>query len=370
MLGLLSVYSASFAVGYFEYGNAHYFIFRQLVFAGVGLLLMLGLMWVDYRRLRRPSVFFILLALALLGAVLLPGVGVVRNGAARWLSVGPVEVQPSELAKLAVILYISAWLASRGPQVKQMSLGFLPFVLMVGLVGGLVVVEPDMGTAVIIVLVATTLFFMAGAPISHLAILLVVGSFLSYLLVLTHDYRLARITAYVSAENDPQGTGFHVLQLLNALGSGGLLGLGWGASRQKFFYIPGAHTDGVFAILGEELGFVGAVAVMLLFVVLLARGLRIAALARDRFGRLLAVGITSWIGYQALINMGGMTGVIPLTGVPLPLFSYGGSALVSNMIGLGLLLSVSRYIVPRPEAATSTSAGPWGPAVSRRRLSS
>ena len=368
VVGLLSLYSASLAEAEREYGNPNYFIVRQAIFALVGLAAMLALMRWDYRRLRRASVLLMLVSIMGLVAVLLPGIGVVRNGAARWLDVGPVEVQPSELAKLALVLYMSAWLASRGEHVRDLSLGFLPFVVIVGLVAGLVLVEPDMGTAVVLVLVACTLFFLAGAPVSHLALFLVVGALVSYAVVLTHDYRLARVEAFLAPEADPYGKGFQLLQLKTALASGGLMGLGWGAGRQKFGFVPGAHTDGVFAILGEELGFVGAVAVLALFALLVGRGIYTAVRVGDPFGRLVAAGVSAWLGYQTLINIGGISGLIPLTGIPLPFFSYGGSALIANLAAVGLLLSVSRQAWGGQEARGPSPQGWWPGGPGRRGI--
>ncbi len=366
VVGLLSLYSASFAVGEREYGNPNYFIVRQAVFALVGLAAMLALMRLDYRRLGRLSVLLMLASIVGLVAVLIPGVGVVRYGSARWLDVGPAEVQPSEVAKLGLVLYMSAWLASRGEHIRHLSLGFLPFVIIVGLVCGLVLVEPDMGTAVVLLAVATTLFFLAGAPISHLALFLVLGALVSYAVVLTHDYRLARVEAFLAPEADPYGKGFQLIQLKTALASGGLLGLGWGAGRQKFGFVPGAHTDGVFAILGEEMGFVGAMAVVALFALLVGRGIYIALRVRDPFGRLVAVGVSAWLGYQTFINLGGISGLIPLTGIPLPFFSYGGSALIANLAAVGLLLSVSRHAWTGEEGRQPSAAG-WRAGSPRRR---
>ena len=343
IVGLLTVYSASFAVGHLEYGNTNYFVTRQAIFALVGLALLWLFMRMDYHRLRYLSVPMMAVALVGLLAVLLPGVGVERNGASRWLDLGLLEIQPSEFAKLAIIVYISAWLASRRDDIKKFSLGFVPFVLMVGLVGGLVVIEPDMGTTIIIVLTTSTLFFVAGAPLSHLALLIGVGALMSFGLIFAQEYRLDRLTSFVAAGEDPQGTGFHVLQLLIAFGSGGPAGLGWGASRQKFFYLPGAHTDGVFAIIGEELGFIGAVAVLSLFAFLIYRSFKVVMNSRDQFGALLGIGIISWIGCQTIINIGGITRTIPLTGIPLPFLSYGGSSLIALLAGVGILLNVSRY---------------------------
>jgi len=318
-------------------------VIRQTIFAMGGIFALVFFMRLDYHFLRSLSVAMMGAALLGLIAVLVPGVGVEHNGAARWLPAGPLELQPSEFAKLAMVVYISAWLSSRREQLSDVSLGLLPFVLMVGVVGGLIVVEPDMGTAIVIVMTTVTLFFVAGAPLVHLALLFMAGSAAAWGMILMQPYRLDRMASFLSAENDPQGTGFHILQLLIAQGSGGIAGLGWGASRQKFFYVPGAHTDGIFAIISEELGFIGAFLVLSLFVFFVYRGLRTTLQSRDQFGVLLSVGVVSWIAYQALINLGGITRTIPMTGIPLPFLSYGGSSLVSVMAGVGVLLSVSRY---------------------------
>jgi cell division protein FtsW len=344
VVGLLAVYSASFALGELEFGDTNYFIVRQAAAAVLGLGLLWFFMRMDYHHLYTLSLLMMVLALVGLLAVLVPGIGLEQNGAHRWLSLGPLPpLQPSEFAKLAIIVYIAAWLASRRENIKHFSMGFVPFTLMVGLVASLVVIEPDMGTTVVIVATTCTLFFVAGAPLSHLALLMAGGGFMSWVLIAITDWRVDRITAFISPESDPEGTGFHIIQLLIALGSGGPVGLGWGESRQKFFYVPGSHTDGVFAIIGEELGFVGAVAVIALFAFLVYRGIRTALNAHDLFGAYLAVGILSWIAYQTLINIGGITRSIPMTGIPLPFISYGGSALVATMAGVGILLSVSRY---------------------------
>lgn len=357
--GLLAVYTSSFAVGYQEYGDTNYFVGRQAVFALLGVGALVFFMRTDYNRLRAWSVPMLLLAFVGLILVLVPGVGVERNGATRWLVLGPVSLQPSEFAKLAVVIYIAAWLASRGKDINQFSLGFVPFVLLLGIVGGLIMAEPDMGTTIIVFIAASTLFFVAGAPLSHLALLIGVGSVISYAVVLQRDYQLDRLALFVNPNSDPQGGGFQIIQLLVALGSGGPLGEGWGEGRQKFFYVPGAHTDGVFAILGEELGFFGLLAIMSLFAFFIYRAALVTIRSRDRFSLLLCIGIIAWISGQTLINIGGITRTIPLTGVPLPFLSYGGSSLIMLMAAVGVLLSVSRY--------ASSEAAPASPASSTRR---
>ncbi len=343
MAGLLAVYTSSFAIGYREFGDTNYFVARQAIFSLAGVGAMVFFMRMDYNRLRLWSVPLLALAFIALILVLVPGVGAERNGAARWLIAGPLSFQPSEFAKLAVVIYIAAWLAGRGQDISKFSLGFVPFVLFLGVVGGLVIAEPDMGTTVIIFLVASTLFFVAGAPLSHLGLLVAVGFLISYFVIQQREYQLDRLAIFLDPGADPQGGGFQTIQLLVALGSGGPLGLGWSASRQKFFYVPGSHTDGVFAILGEELGFIGLMFILGLFVFFIYRALRVTLRSPDRFGMLLSIGIVSWIAFQTLINIGGITRTIPLTGVPLPFLSYGGSSLVMLMAAVGVLLSVSRY---------------------------
>ena len=315
-------------------------------------------MRIDYNRLRALSVPMLGLALMGLLLVLIPGIGKAHNGASRWLEYGPVSIQPSEYAKLAVIVYIAAWLASRGDDIHKFSLGFVPFVLMLGIIGGLVIAEPDMGTTIIILLCASTLFFVAGAPLSHLGLLIAVGAVICYAVVLHRSYQLDRLVTFVDPASDPQGGGFQILQLLIALGSGGPLGLGWSESRQKFFYVPGSHTDGVFAILGEELGFLGLLAILGLFAFFVYRGLKVTTRSPDRFATLVTIGIISWISFQTLINIAGITKTVPLTGVPLPFLSYGGSSLIATMAGVGILLSVSRYTSQqRPRVAPQPRAG-------------
>jgi cell division protein FtsW len=315
---------------------------RQAGAALIGLVLLFGLMRLDYRLLRYASPALMLGAVLTLAAVLV--IGNDAYGARRWIPLGPLPpFQPSEFAKLALVIYISAWLASRGGTLRSFYLGFLPFVFLVGVVAALIIMEPDTGTAAIIVMTTGALFFLAGASLTHFGAVVGIVLVTGVLLVLGGEYRSDRIFAFTSAEEDPAGVGFHTLQLLIALGSGGVEGLGLGVSRQKFFYIPGAHTDGVFAIIGEETGFIGAMVVVALFAYLVYRGFRVAMNARDDFGCYLAMGIVCWLAFQALINVGGITRSIPLTGIPLPLISYGGSSLVMTMAGIGVLLSVSRY---------------------------
>ena len=363
VIGLIFVYSSSFAIALAHFDNVNYFLIRQAASALIGLVALFTFMRFDYRNLRFASPALMLAAVLSLTAVLF--IGGDAYGARRWISLGSLPpFQPSEFAKLALIIYISAWLASRGRDVKSFALGFVPFTFLVGVVAALIIMEPDTGTAIIVVMTTAALFFLAGASVTHFATLMAIGGVTGLLLIIGGEYRSDRIFAFVSAEADPSGRGFHTLQLLIALGSGGVQGLGLGVSRQKFFYIPGAHTDGVFAIIGEETGFIGTVIVLALFAYLIYRGFRVAMNARDDFGCYLAMGIVCWLAFQALINIGGITRSIPLTGIPLPFLSYGGSSLITTMAGIGILLNVSRYGKDKPYAQRADRRRARAPAVS------
>ncbi len=356
IIGLITVYSSSYALGYAQFQDANYFVKRQAVFLVIGFGVLIIAMMTDYRLLMRTSPLLMLMALIGLTAVLIPGIGMTQNGAHRWIALGPLPaLQPSEFAKLAVLIYMAAWLTAKGDQVQDVSLGVMPFVTMVGLIGALIMLEPDMGTAVIVSAITGTLFFVSGAKWTHLGAVVGSGLLLGAILIMSSGYRASRILSFTSAEDHADGVGFHTLQLIVAFGSGGIFGRGLGVSRQKFFYIPGSHTDGALAIIGEELGFIGVMLVLALFTYLLWRGLKIVQSAPDQFGSLLAMGALSWIAFQFVINVGGVTRAIPLTGIPLPFLSYGGSALIATLAAMGVLLSVSRYsaiVDPEREAPT------------------
>jgi cell division protein FtsW len=341
VIGVIFVYSSSFAIALAHYDNINYFFFRQIFAVALGLGALVFFMSIDYHRLRVFSPIIMLGAVVSLALVLF--IGNDAYGARRWIDLGPMPFQPSEFAKLALIIYISAWLASYRRNLTSFSSGFAPFIFAVGVVAALILMEPDTGTTAVIVATTLALFFIAGGSLLHVVTLGCTGLVAGVLLILADGYRADRLLAFTSAEDDPGGLGFQTLQLLIALGSGGLEGLGLGVSRQKFFYIPGAHTDGIFAIIGEEAGFIGSMVVIGLFVYLVYRGFRVAMRAHDDFGSYLAMGVVCWIAFQTLVNIGGITRSIPLTGIPLPFVSYGGSSLIMVMAGIGVLLSVSRY---------------------------
>lgn len=342
-IGLYAVFSASFAMAITEYRDVMYFLSRQVLWAVVGLIGLALSMKMPYQVWKPLSPLMLILALGTLALVLVPGIGVSQYGATRWLKLGPFVIQPSEFAKLALIIYMSAWFSERKDKLQGVSSGFLPFVAMLALVTWLVMKEPDLGTAVIIAATLITMFFLAGADPKQVGLLVAGAIVAAVFLVSSAGYRSERWLSFVDPWQDPDGRGFHIIQLLIALGSGGPWGVGLGASRQKFFYVPGAHTDGVFAIIGEEVGFIGSLAVLAIFAALVYRGIRIVSQTKEPFGILLAAGITSLIAYQTIINLGGVTQSIPLTGIPLPFISYGGSSLATTMTGVGILLNISKH---------------------------
>jgi cell division protein FtsW len=343
VLGTLMVYSASFVVAHNEFNDDAYFLVRQLMWIGVGSLGMLVAVRVDYRRWRALSLPIMFICIGLLVLVLVPGIGSSSYGAVRWLKAGPFQIQPSEIAKLAIILYLADWLARRGPVVGDFFRGLLPFAIIVTIVATLIEVQPDLGTTGIIVGVSACVFFVAGANLLHILLLGFAGT-AAGMVLLAHlsGYQLERIRAFVDPWSDVQGSGWHTAQGLIAVGSGGLFGQGLGNGLQKYYWVPNAHTDAIFAMIGEELGFVGCVGVLALFGVLAWRGFLIAWQAPDPFARVFATGLTSMLTLQALVNVAVVTNSLPYTGVTLPLVSFGGSSTVISLIAVGLLLNISR----------------------------
>jgi cell division protein FtsW len=359
--GIVMVYSASFIVAHNEFGDGNYFLSRHLIALAVGLVLMGFLAGVDYRRWRPWTLLGVAVAVVALIMVLVPGLGIEQYGARRWLWTGGVlpGLQPSEFAKLALILFMASWLAGKGERVGQFTSASLPFLAIVGVVAGLIMREPDMGTTIVLVLAAVTVFWVAGANLAHVGSVAGVGVMAAVWLATSAAYRAERLQSWMDPWRDPQGQGWHTVQTLIAIGSGGLTGRGLGDGRAKAYFLPNAHTDAIFAIIGEELGLIGTLVVVLLFAVIAWRGLTIALRAGDRFGQLLAVGVTALVVWQALLHMMVATNAVPYTGITLPFLSSGGSSLVVSLAAVGLLLSVSRA---RPSAAPERAArGPDRP---------
>jgi len=338
IIGLMMVYSATFDWSYQAYQSSFHIASRQFLWVGLGTVALVVATAVPYERWRQLAVPVMGGTLLLLILVLF--VGEDRFGARRSFLDG--SIQPGELTKLTMVVYVAAWLSSKGEQIRDVTYGLIPFAVLIGGVAGLIVVQPDVSTATLVVLTALAMFFFAGADIFQLAAGAAVGSITFVILINQLPHARQRIDEYLLVRQDPRLLGHHVQQVLMALGSGGLFGVGLGQGQQKLGYLPAPHTDSIFAVLGEELGLVGCLTVIVLFVLLAYRGFKIALDAPDAFAALLACGITCWLSVQALINVAVMTGLVPFTGVALPFISAGGSAMVVSLTGVGMLLSVSR----------------------------
>lgn len=340
-IGLMMVHSASTVISLQKYGDAFYFIKRQLLWAGLGCVLMFVMANYDYHNLRKWAPKIMIISFLFLMVVLTP-LGASRGGSQAWLGIGSFGIQPSEFAKLALILFLAHYLTDAKERMQSFFRGFLPPLLMALVAVGLIMLEPDLGQSVVIMGTTIILLFAAGARPSHLGALGGTGLLGFGVLVAAAPYRMERIVSFIDPWKDPLGNGYQIIQSLYALGSGGLVGLGLGNSRQKYLYLPEPQTDFVYSILGEEMGFLGAATVLVLFAVLVWRGFRTAMFATDEFGSLLAVGITGMIAVQVLINVGVVTGSIPATGITLPFISFGGSSLTLMLTAVGILLNISR----------------------------
>lgn len=341
--GLVAIYSTSAIFAGERFGDSLFFLERQLLWVLLGLVAMLAAWKIKYEWIKNLSKPLLFLALTLLILVLFPQFGREAGGAQRWLRIGEgFSFQPSELAKLALLIYLADYLARKQDRLKNFWRGFLPPLLIVGGIVGLIFLQPDMGTGLFLGMVSVILLFIAGVRMIHLTGLALFFLPVFYFLVMGAGYRMRRILTFLDPGKDPLGAGFQITQSFLALGLGGMRGVGLGESRQKLFYLPAAHTDFIFSIVGEELGFLGTVSLVILFLVFLWSGMRIASQAPDLFGYFLGIGITLAIVLRAMINMGVATGSLPTTGIPLPFISFGGSALLFSMIGVGLLLNIAR----------------------------
>ncbi|MBS4172426.1 stage V sporulation protein E [Bacillus sp. FJAT-49736] len=342
-IGLIMVYSASAIWANYKFDDSFYFAKRQLLFAGIGVIGMFFIMNVDYWTWRTWAKLLLIFCFALLVLVLIPGIGMERNGSRSWIGVGAFSIQPSEFIKLAMIAFLAKFLSENQKYITTIKKGLAPSLALVFLAFGMIMLQPDLGTGTVMLGTCIIMIFISGARIAHFAFLGIMGVAGFVGLILSAPYRMDRITSFMDPWKDPLGTGFQIIQSLYAIGPGGLFGLGLGQSRQKFFYLPEPQTDFIFAILAEELGFIGGTLVLLLFALLLWRGIRIALGAPDLYGSFLAVGIISMIAIQVMINIGVVTGLMPVTGITLPFLSYGGSSLTLMLFAVGVLLNVSRY---------------------------
>ncbi len=343
-IGIIMVYSASQVTAYEKLDDTFFYLKKQLIWALLGIVAMVSVMKIDYWKYKKWAVPFLVVAFLLLIIVLLPGIGKNVKGAQRWLGVGMLRVQPSEVIKLSLVIFMALGLSKYKDRMRYFARGMLPFLVILALACGLILLQPDLGTAVSAAGTVYIMLFAAGARGKHMFYLALSGLAAIGAAIILEPYRMSRFLAFLDPWKDPRGTGFHIIQSLYALGSGGLFGAGLGQSHQKFFYLPEQHTDFIFAVLGEELGFIGGAFVLLLFLIFVWRGFKIALSSQDPFASLLAVGVTSMIALQAIINIGVVTGSLPITGIPLPLISFGGSSLVFTLTGVGILLNISRYI--------------------------
>jgi cell division protein FtsW len=342
-IGVVMVYSASSVRSYISTADPGSQGFQQGIWAALGLVLMIAASRTDFRLLRYAAIPVFWVTLALLVIVLIPGIGTTAFGSRRWLYLpGMGGFQPAELAKLAVCLYLAHWLDRRGTEARGFWNGLVPFAILVAPGFLLIALEPDLGTAGVYAAASLAIFFMAGANLLYLGAIGAAVMGAAYLMVTQTAYQLQRIESFLDPFRDPLKSGYNAVQSLMALALGGITGAGLGASRQKYLYLPAPSTDFIFAIIGEEWGLIGTLTVLALFVMVAYQGYRIAIKAPDTFSGLLAAGITTWLVAQACINMMVVTALLPVTGIPLPFISYGGSALIINLVAVGILLSISR----------------------------
>ena len=343
-IGIVMIYSASAIYSFDRMGDSGYFIKRHLVYVGVGTLLAFWASSLDYKNLRKHALPILGTAIGLLVFVLIPHVGHSTGGARRWFKVLGFSFQPSEFLKIALIFYMADYLERKCSSLNDLKRTVLPALFILGISAGLVLKQPDLGTAVTISLVIFILFFAAGFDIKYLLVIITGAVPALAYLMLAKPYRRKRILAFFHPWDDPRGVGFQIIQSFLALGSGGIFGVGLGKSQQKLFYLPESHTDFIFSIIGEELGFIGASSVVVLFIVFIFAGMVIVFRARNRFSQLLGLGLISLISFEAMINIGVSIGALPTKGLSLPFISYGGSALLANTIALGLLVNISKEL--------------------------
>lgn len=355
LLGLIMILSASSVSSFETYGSSFLIFNKQLMWAALGFGGFIFFSRYDYRKLKNKGYLLLPFAGVLLLAVLIPGVGIVAGGSARWLGAGPLAFQPSELAKLALVLFLAdVFSRKQESMLQELPHTLLPFAPVLAGLALLVMMQPDMGTALLLGSIGLGMLFASGAPLRYVTPMALLGAGAATFAALSADYRRERVLAFMDPWADPLNTGYHTIQSLIALGSGGWLGLGLGASRQKWSYIPNSHTDFIFAILGEEMGLLGTLTVLGLFGFIAYLGVRIARCARDRYGMLVASGITIWIAVQALVNMGAVTATMPITGVPLPLVSFGGSSLVVSLMAMGVLVNIAKQGKRRSRSGQGT----------------
>jgi cell division protein FtsW len=341
-IGVIMIYSSSSIYAWERYKDGFFFLKRQLAFVVIGAFCAALVMMFDYRRLRKYAKPLLIVSFILLVLVLVPGIGREVSGAKRWFRFKFLSFQPSELATMAVIIYVADFICRKEKQIRSFVKGFLPPVMILGATAVLILLQPDLGTTLALAIVVFIMLFVAGTRLTYLAGIMLASIPALYLLIFRVPYRRARILAFLNPWLDPKGSGFQIIQSQVAIGSGGIFGVGLGHSKQKLFYLPAAHTDFIFSIIGEELGLIGTMAVIVLFMFLIVQGLKIVKNANDKFGYFLALGLVLMIALRAVINIGVSCGILPTKGLPLPFISYGGSSLIFDMVSIGILMNIAR----------------------------
>ncbi len=343
VLGLLVLSSASYFIACQKFNDCYFYLKHQLLFGLLpGAIFFLFFSVFNYQNLKKLALPLLILTIFLLGIVFIPGVGFARGEAQRWVKIFGIVVQPSEIAKLTFIIYLSAWLAKNQESIKSFKQVFFPFVLLLIIICFLIISQPDLGTLIVIVSSALVIYFIAGASLPQVSFLIIGLFSLLVVSIKVAPYRLARIMAFFHPEIDPQGIGYHINQAILAISSGRILGRGLGYSSQKIYHLPEVVSDSIFAVMAEELGFILVAGVVILYIYLTYRIFRLAGSTNQVFGKLLAAGIGFWFIFQSIVNMGAMLGILPLTGIPLPLIGYGGSNFCVFLAAFGILVNISR----------------------------
>ena len=343
LFGTLMIYSSSYIWAEYKFNDPYKYLKSQIIFLIIGYIVMIIVSNFSYHNYKRLANIIFGICFAMLTLVLIPGIGTIRNGSRSWFGIGGFGIQPSEFTKLGLIIFTSKYLSNNTRELKDIKKGVLPILAVVFLVFGLIMLEPDFGTGVVIVMTIIVLLFISGVKMNFFIKIGVLGLIGIVILILIAPYRMERIISFLNPWIDPLGSGFQIIQSLYAIGPGGFLGLGFGNSIQKHFYLPEPQTDFIFAIISEEFGFMGVLIVSILFITIIARGLKIAMECENLFGKFLAFGITFGLAFQTILNLMVVVGLIPVTGVTLPFLSYGGSSLIISLISIGILLNIHKH---------------------------
>ncbi|MFH1838220.1 MAG: putative lipid II flippase FtsW [Candidatus Kuenenbacteria bacterium] len=344
VFGLITLSSASTVISYQKFNDEYYFLKHQILFGLIpGLIFLFLCLKINYNKWKKISLPLLIISIFLLIIVFIPNIGATYSKAHSWINIAGISFQPSELMKLVLILFLATWFEKKGKEIKKFSQSVIPFLFLLAIICFLIILQPDIGTMSIIVFIALAIFFVAGANPWHFLLIILSGLGLLGLLIKIAPYRLARLSVFLNPGLDPLGIGYHINQAFLAIGSGGIFGLGLGHSQQKFQYLPEVIGDSIFAIIAEELGFIISTGLIILFLILIFRGFKIAQNAPNEFAKFTAIGIVSWFGFQIFINMAAMVGLVPITGIPLPFISYGGTALAISLATTGILINISKY---------------------------